>query len=95
MAFRSFCVPFFFLLLQKENPIQDITIRGMGRAISKAVTVAEIVKRRIVGLHQITSIDRVEINDVYEPTEEGLRTSALFVLVMSVVIVLDFSTAVW
>ncbi len=46
----------------------------MGRAITKTVTVAEIIKRRVVGLHQITSIDSTQITDTWEPLEEGLKT---------------------
>ena len=43
----------------------------MGRAISKAVTIAEILKRKN-SLHQINVISSVEMMDVYEPVEEGL-----------------------
>lgn len=49
-----------------------VTIKAMGRAISKTVTVAEIIKRRVPGLHQITELSSVEIVDVYRPLEEGL-----------------------
>jgi len=49
-----------------------ITITGTGNAIAKAVTLAEVVKRRIKGLHQITSVTSTEIVDEYEPIEEGL-----------------------
>jgi ribonucleases P/MRP protein subunit RPP25 len=44
----------------------------MGYAISKAVTVAEILKHRVAHLHQITQLALVETVDVYEPLEEGL-----------------------
>mmetsp|Transcript_60542 Transcript_60542/g.89817 ORF Transcript_60542/g.89817 Transcript_60542/m.89817 type:complete len:113 (-) Transcript_60542:347-685(-) len=43
----------------------------MGRAINKAVTIAEILKRKMP-LHQITSLTSCEIVDVFEPLEEGL-----------------------
>lgn len=33
---------------------------------------AEIIKRRLVGLHQITEISSTNIVDVWEPKEEGL-----------------------
>ena len=46
-------------------------LKGMGRAINKTVTVAEIVKRRVVGLHQDTEISSLEITDTWEPREEG------------------------
>ena len=45
----------------------------MGRAISKVVTVAEIIKRRKPDLHQITEIGSTTVVDEYEPTEEGLE----------------------
>lgn len=43
----------------------------MGRAINKAVTIAEIVKRKLP-LHQWNCMGSVEMVDVYEPLEEGL-----------------------
>jgi hypothetical protein len=48
----------------------------MGRAINKTVTIAEILKRRVAGLHQITEIESTDITDVWEPLEEGLDTCA-------------------
>jgi len=45
----------------------------MGRAINKAVTIAEILKRKMP-LHQVNSLNSVEMVDVYEPVEEGLDT---------------------
>jgi DNA-binding protein len=55
-----------------EQDKKTITITGTGNAITKAVTLAEVVKRRFVGLHQITSVGTTEIVDEYEPLEEGL-----------------------
>lgn len=46
----------------------------MGRAINKTVTIAEIIKRRIPKLHQLTEIGSVNITDTWEPLEEGLNT---------------------
>lgn len=43
----------------------------MGRAINKAVTIAEILKRKMP-LHQWNALSSVEMVDVYEPVEEGL-----------------------
>ncbi len=34
---------------------------------------AEIIKRRIMGLHQNTQIGSVDITDTWEPLEEGLN----------------------
>jgi hypothetical protein len=43
----------------------------MGRAINKAVTIAEILKRKMP-LHQLNTLSSVEMIDVFEPVEEGL-----------------------
>ena len=43
----------------------SITVVGRGKAISRAVTVVEIVKRRVPGLHQHTSIGSVTVTDVW------------------------------
>lgn len=48
-----------------------VVLKAMGRAISKAVTIAEILKRKIP-LHQVTLLTSSEIIDIYEPLEEGL-----------------------
>lgn len=55
-----------------EKQASEIILKAMGRAINKTVTIAEIIKRRIQGLHQITQIDSTDITDVWEPLEQGL-----------------------
>mmetsp|Transcript_19992 Transcript_19992/g.28448 ORF Transcript_19992/g.28448 Transcript_19992/m.28448 type:complete len:163 (+) Transcript_19992:152-640(+) len=49
----------------------EVILKGMGRAMNKTVTIAEILKRK-APLHQITSISSFEVVDRYEPIEEGL-----------------------
>merc|ERR1719277_9442 len=49
-----------------------IVIAATGNALTKAVTSAEVIKRRFKGLHQITKLGSQEIVDEYEPIEEGL-----------------------
>ncbi|XP_039049180.1 ribonuclease P protein subunit p25-like protein isoform X1 [Hibiscus syriacus] len=58
--------------LLQEKGSNQIVFKAMGRAINKTVTIAELIKRRIVGLHQITSIGSTDITDTWEPLEEGL-----------------------
>lgn len=58
--------------LLEENGHDEIIIKAMGRAINKTVMVAELIKRRVAGLHQNTSIESVGITDTWEPLEEGL-----------------------
>jgi ribonuclease P/MRP protein subunit RPP25 len=57
----------------------------MGRAISKAVTIAEILKRKMP-LHQVNSLSSVEMIDTFEPLEEGLDvvTSRRYVSCMKI-----------
>jgi ribosomal 50S subunit-recycling heat shock protein len=40
--------------------------------MDKALWVAEVIKRRVAGLHQVIEVKEREIVDVYEPKEEGL-----------------------
>ncbi|RNE97270.1 uncharacterized protein Tco025E_09499, partial [Trypanosoma conorhini] len=44
-------------------------ISAMGAAIHNAVNIAEIVKRRVVGLHQTTDISSEVIHDEYEAVD--------------------------
>ena len=43
------------------------------RAINKSITVCEILKRRVVGLHQLAEIGSIDFRDVWEPLEAGLN----------------------
>ncbi|KAL9264052.1 DNA/RNA-binding protein ALBA1-like protein [Drosera capensis] len=60
------------MTLLEEKGSDQIIFKAMGRAINKTVTIVELIKRRIVGLHQITSIASTDITDTWEPLEEGL-----------------------
>ncbi|XP_015580106.1 uncharacterized protein LOC8273516 isoform X1 [Ricinus communis] len=59
-------------LLQQEKGTDEVVLKATGRAINKTVMIAELLKRRIVGLHQNTSIGSIDITDTWEPLEEGL-----------------------
>ncbi|XP_075517092.1 uncharacterized protein LOC142551637 isoform X1 [Primulina tabacum] len=59
--------------LFQEKDRDEIVFKAMGRAINKTVTTVELVKRRIVDLHQITAIQSIDITDTWEPLEEGLQ----------------------
>ncbi|GLJ27836.1 hypothetical protein SUGI_0546300 [Cryptomeria japonica] len=55
-----------------ERGASTVVLKALGNAISKAVTVAEIVKRRIPNLHHNTTISSTTVTDNWEPLEEGL-----------------------
>eukprot|EP00923_Selenidium_pygospionis_P031269 GHVN01055460.1.p1 GENE.GHVN01055460.1~~GHVN01055460.1.p1 ORF type:complete len:373 (-),score=66.81 GHVN01055460.1:465-1583(-) len=58
---------------EKNN--HRVVIKATGNAIARAVSLAEVLKRRIPGLHQETTCGSTTITDVYEPLEgtEGLE----------------------
>ncbi|XP_076892500.1 uncharacterized protein LOC143544215 [Bidens hawaiensis] len=60
------------ITLFQEKGSDEISLKAMGRAINKTVMIAELFKRRVAGLHQITSIGSIDITDMWEPLEEGL-----------------------
>jgi Alba len=70
----------------------------MGRAMNKAVTIAEILKRKMP-LHQWNVLSSVEMIDVYEPIEEGLdvvtsrRYVSCMTITLSVSIICDVNSS--
>ena len=55
-----------------ENNTNLVIIKGVSNAIESAVKLAELIKHRIAGLHQVNKISHITILDEYEPLEEGL-----------------------
>lgn len=51
-----------------------VTIKAAERLMDRALWVAEVVRRKVEGLHQIVTVSERQVVDVYEPTEEGLVT---------------------
>ena len=51
---------------------ESIIIKGVSNAVESAVKLAELIKHRIKGLHQLNKISHITIVDEYEPLEEGL-----------------------
>eukprot|EP00919_Chromeraceae_sp_WS-2016_P026206 GHVR01062016.1.p1 GENE.GHVR01062016.1~~GHVR01062016.1.p1 ORF type:complete len:112 (-),score=9.11 GHVR01062016.1:506-841(-) len=49
-----------------------VTLKAAEKLIDKALWVAEILKRKVTGLHQIINITEKKIVDTYMPLEEGL-----------------------
>jgi ribonuclease P/MRP protein subunit RPP25 len=46
---------------------KEVTLSSLGAAISKTITIAEVVKHRVPGLHQLSEIKTIVLNDAYEP----------------------------
>jgi len=60
------------LLLDKEQPKEFVILKAIDNAIPTAITVADVLSRRIPNLHQVITIEQIEIEDIYNPLEEGL-----------------------
>lgn len=60
-------------LLNGTNGSNDtIIIKGVSNAVQSAVSLAELIKHRVKGLHQINKISNITIVDQYDPLYEGL-----------------------
>eukprot|EP01061_Rhynchopus_euleeides_P034606 TRINITY_DN58455_c0_g1_i1.p1 TRINITY_DN58455_c0_g1~~TRINITY_DN58455_c0_g1_i1.p1 ORF type:complete len:342 (+),score=99.59 TRINITY_DN58455_c0_g1_i1:90-1115(+) len=57
-------------LLSEEGGKKTIVVKAQGTVISNAIVVAEIIKRRVKGLHQDTKVGTVTLVDRYEPIAE-------------------------
>ena len=51
-----------------------VTIKAAEKLMDKALWVAEVVRRKVQGLHMIINIAEKKVTDVWEPREEGLLT---------------------
>jgi hypothetical protein len=60
------------LLSGAEPGTDTVIIKGVSNAVESAVKLAELIKHRIKGLHQLNNISHITIVDEYEPLEEGL-----------------------
>lgn len=60
-------------------PCGHIVFTATGKGVSKAITCAEIMKRRVKGLHQITRVLYATVAEVWEPLEPGAGLDSLTV----------------
>ena len=59
------------LLNSTEGTDDTVVIKGVSNAVQSAVNLAELVKHRVKGLHQINKISNITIIDEFEPLYEG------------------------
>ena len=60
------------LLNGAEGSDDTVVIKGVSNAVQSAVNLAELIKHRVKGLHQINKISNITIVDEYEPLVQGL-----------------------
>ena len=51
-----------------------MTVKAAEKLMDKALWVAEVLRRKVEGLHMIVQIAEKKIVDIWEPREEGLGT---------------------
>ena len=51
-----------------------VTIKAAEKLMDKALWVAEVIRRKVEGLHMVVHVSEKKIVDTWEPREEGLLT---------------------
>lgn len=76
-----------YLLRNKDN---NLRIKASGKAIFKAFLIAELIRKRVKGLHQLTKIDSTDSITKYVSLEEGLDDISITKKLSVVEITLSF-----
>ena len=76
-----------YLLRNKDN---NLRIKASGKAIFKAFLIAELIRKRVKGLHQITKVDSTDSITKYVSLEEGLDDISITKKLSVVEITLSF-----
>ncbi|XP_019719446.1 ribonuclease P protein subunit p25-like protein [Hippocampus comes] len=58
---------------------RQLVFTASGKGVSKAITCAEVVKRRVRGLHQLTSLASSTLTDVWDPLEPAVGLDSITV----------------
>uniref|UniRef100_A0A3B3D2D2 Ribonuclease P/MRP 25 subunit-like n=1 Tax=Oryzias melastigma TaxID=30732 RepID=A0A3B3D2D2_ORYME len=62
---------------RSHAPCQQMVVTASGKGVSKAISCAEIVKRRVKGLHQLTRLLHSTVVEVWEPLEPAAGLDSL------------------
>uniref|UniRef100_H2U5N2 Ribonuclease P/MRP 25 subunit-like n=1 Tax=Takifugu rubripes TaxID=31033 RepID=H2U5N2_TAKRU len=65
--------------LSRLLPCGHIVFTATGKGVSKAITCAEIMKRRVKGLHQLTRLLYATVSEVWEPLKPAAGLDSLSV----------------
>uniref|UniRef100_A0AAQ5XGS1 DNA/RNA-binding protein Alba-like domain-containing protein n=1 Tax=Amphiprion ocellaris TaxID=80972 RepID=A0AAQ5XGS1_AMPOC len=68
-----------FALSRMEAKPRHLVFTASGKSVSKAITCAEIVKRRLKGLHQLTRLLYGTVDETWEPLEPDAGLDSLTV----------------
>jgi DNA-binding protein Alba len=74
------------IALIQDKKFDEVFLKARGQAITRAVQAAEIIRRRIPGIHQNTTIESIDVKDKWVPKEDGLETREIARQVSSITI---------
>ncbi|XP_039540256.1 ribonuclease P protein subunit p25b [Pimephales promelas] len=60
-----------FAMTRMQDGLRQVVFSGSGRAVTKTITCAEITKRKIAGLHQITKLQYRGLREIWESQDGG------------------------
>ncbi|XP_068175451.1 uncharacterized protein [Antennarius striatus] len=69
--------------------LRQVVFTGSGRAVTKTITCAEIMKRKVGPLHQLTKLQYKVVKEVWESTERGNSEMTVHRTVPSISILLS------
>ncbi|XP_051236254.1 uncharacterized protein LOC127352123 [Dicentrarchus labrax] len=69
--------------------LRQVVFTGSGRAVTKTITCAEIMKRKVGSLHQLTKLQYKVVKEVWENTEGGTSEMTVHRTVPSISILLS------
>ncbi|XP_061102659.1 ribonuclease P protein subunit p25b [Conger conger] len=69
--------------------LRQVVFTGSGRAVTKTITCAEIMKRKVGGLHQLTKLCYRSVREVWESLEGGAPDMTMHRTVPSISILLS------
>uniref|UniRef100_A0A3Q3JTQ8 DNA/RNA-binding protein Alba-like domain-containing protein n=1 Tax=Monopterus albus TaxID=43700 RepID=A0A3Q3JTQ8_MONAL len=69
--------------------LRQVVFTGSGRAVTKTITCAEIMKRKVGSLHQLTKLQYKVVKEVWESSEEGTSEMTVRRTVPSISILLS------
>ncbi|XP_061671331.1 uncharacterized protein LOC133498476 [Syngnathoides biaculeatus] len=72
-----------------ESGLRQVVFTGSGRAVTKTITCAEIMKRKVGSLHQLTKLQNKVVKEVWENTEQGTSEMTVHRTVPSISILLS------
>ncbi|XP_077374327.1 ribonuclease P protein subunit p25-like [Festucalex cinctus] len=72
-----------------EGGLRQVVFTGSGRAVTKTITCAEIMKRKVGSLHQLTKLQYKVVKEVWENTEGGTSEMTVHRTVPSISILLS------